>query len=151
MFRPSEECLAHLVDGLFHRIERITLAGQDAELNQFMERLRQAIDAAGLPQIAVLVVRRQPFHGHLVQGQRARLVGAQDGGRAECLDGRDAAGEHAMAGNAPGTHSQENRQDHGELLRQRGHGQRDASQKTLQPVPPRQAIDHHHQRAQGKP
>ena len=72
--------------------------------------------------------------GHAVQGQRAGLVHAQHGGRAQRLDGRHAAGEHMLLGNAPGAQGQENRQHHREFFRQVAMARVMPARNPLQPV-----------------
>ena len=122
----AEERLAQFLDGLLHRIERIALAGQDAELDQFVKRLRQAIAPPVLPQIAGLAVRRQPFARSSVQGQRPVLSTQRTVAEPRVSMAGMRRVRTLLLRNPPGAQSQEDRQHDGELLRQRGHRQGDA-------------------------
>ena len=53
-----------------------------------------------------------------------------------------------MAGEAPGTEREKDRQHHRELLGQEGDGERDAGQRALDPVAAQQAVSDHHEGAE---
>ena len=71
---------------------------------------------------------------HAVLGQRAGLVDAQHGGRAERLDRRHATSEDAAAGDPPGAEREEHGQHDRELLWQDGHRHRDACEQPFFPL-----------------
>ena len=70
--------------------------------------------------------------GHLVLGQGAGLVGADDGGRAQGLDGGQPADQDAHAGHALHPQRQRHGGDGGQPLGHRGDGQRDADLQHVQ-------------------
>ena len=76
------------------------------------------------------VAVRQPQLGdrHAVLGQRAGLVGAQHGGRAQRLDRGGAPRQHARPRDAPRAHRHEDGQHDRKLLRQHRHAERNAGQ-----------------------
>ena len=148
--RLREQTLSGLVEGSLHRVERIALAGQYRVLEQRpsgrgkVPRCRRQIDR-------LADAAHHPSERHLVGGQGAGLVDAQHRRGAQRLDRRHAPGEHAAARDPPGAQGEEDGEDDGELLGQRGHGQRDAGQEPLLPhggaATSREAVGHDHQRA----
>jgi len=65
-----------------------------------------------------------PADGHLVGGERACLVGADDRRAAECLDRRQTAHDRVLLGHATSSESQARRDDGRQTLRDGGHRQR---------------------------
>ena len=57
-----------------------------------------------------------PAHRHLVGGEGSSLVGADDGGATERLDGRQRPDDGVLLGHAPGTQSQTGGDDSGQTL-----------------------------------
>ncbi|OPY14700.1 MAG: hypothetical protein A4E74_02329 [Syntrophus sp. PtaB.Bin075] len=149
MFRSCQAGIAQVPDRLFHGIEGVDLAGQDAEFRQLMAGLRQN-GPCGISNRAVFALSEQLTNGHPVFGERARLVNAQYCGRAERFNRRYAPGEHALLRNAPGPQGQKDSQDNRKFFGKSCHGQGDAGQKPMQPVPSRQAIDDNDQGAKGE-
>ena len=68
-------------------------------------------------------------HGHLVAGQRAGLVGADDRDRAQRLDARQPAHQGVAPHQALQADRQHQRHDGGKAFRHRGHGQADRQQE----------------------
>ena len=84
-------------------------------------------------------------HRHAVFGERAGLVGAQHGGRAQRLDGGGAPGQHSGVRDAPGAHRHEHRKHERELLGQHGHADGDAREHSVEPAAAEQAVEHDQQ------
>ena len=91
---------AEPVKRLFHRVEGVGHARQDGHLDQRVEGLGEVALGQrrnGHPSVQRHAAGHHLRHRHAVLGQRAGLVGAQHGGRAQCLDGVDAPRQHARA------------------------------------------------------
>jgi len=69
------------------------------------------------------VVRTHPADGHLVGGERACLVGADDRRAAEGLDRRQTAHDRVLFGHTTSSESQARRDDGRQTLRDGGNGQ----------------------------
>ena len=92
-----------------------------------------------------LPLQDEGAHGHLVPGQGPGLVGADDRGRAERLDGGEPAHQRAHPGHALHAHRQRHRRHGGQALGDRGDGQRDADlQHGQEGVAPQEAGDDDH-------
>jgi hypothetical protein len=115
VFGPGQVAVAEPVDRLFHRVEGLARAGQDAELHQLVNRVGQG-GGLGLNLVRV-VPDDQRAHRHPVLRQRPGLVHAQDGGRPQRLDRRHAAGEDPVFRDAPGAEREEDREHNRILLR----------------------------------
>ena len=87
---------------------------------------------AGAGHLDAALVQRVDAHGHLVPGQRPGLVGADDGGGAQSLDGGQSADERAHPGHALHPQRQRHGGHGGQPLGHGGDGQREAD---LQHVP----------------
>ena len=118
------------MDRLLHRITGRNLTGQDRRLQEL---------ALGAP-----AQRHDPIEGELPLGQRAGLVGADDGGRAERLDAGQAPHEHASFRQAPGAHAEEQGEDERKFLGRRRHGDADPAEKRLSPGEAPQAAERDH-------
>ena len=84
---------------------------------------------------------------HAVLGQRAGLVGAQDRGRAERLDGGSPPREHARAGDAPRAHRHEDGEHDRKLFRQHGHAERNAREHGIEPAAAEKPVEEHRDHA----
>ena len=106
-----------------------------------VEIVRQRLSAEGVD-----VERRagggDPVHRHAVLRERAGLVDAQHGHRAERLHGGNAPGEHAAPGKPPCAERQEHGDDDRKLVREDRHRQREPGEQAPQPVVARETIDH---------
>jgi len=71
--------LPQLLECQIHRIKWFSLAGQDAEFNQFVKVIRE-IASAGVIYRLRLSICEQLTNRHLVLGQGAGLVYAEHGG-----------------------------------------------------------------------
>ena len=143
MLRAGQPARAEIVKGLLHRIEGIALAGEDAELDQFVNALRQGRRWVG-GNLAERFAGAQLAHGHLVERQGAGLVDAEDGGGSQRLERRHPSGQHPLPRDSPGAEGQEDRQHGGKLIRHDRHRQRQAGEKGAEPVGARQAVGDHH-------
>ena len=74
--------------------------------------------------ICILVPSTYPADGHLVGGERAGLIGADDRRAAERLDGRQTAHDRVLLGHAARAERQAGRDDRRQALGDRGHRQR---------------------------
>jgi hypothetical protein len=74
-------------------------------------------------QSALLVRRVDATHMRAIFGQRAVLVGGDDGNSAECLHGAEPANNGVAPGQSVYTHGQRKRQNRWPALRHGGHGQ----------------------------
>ena len=95
--------VAQLFNRFFHRIERVNLAGENAEFGQFMEGFGQR-RLIWPREIIILPGGKQAADRHAVQRQRAGFVHAQHRRRAERLDRRNAARQDLLLRNAPCAH-----------------------------------------------
>ncbi len=139
MLGVREAAVAEPLEGLFHRIEGIALARENREFDELVERLRKRLPARAA-HLAELAAREELGHGHLVPRERPRLVDAENGRGSERLDHGHVAGEDAAAREVPGAEGEKDREDHGELLRQYRHRERDAGEQSPDPVAPRQGV-----------
>ena len=130
---PLEGALSHVQDGTFHGVEGVGLTGKDRVLDQLVKWFGKDAGQSCRGDVEVLAAGRQLADGHLVHGQRARLVDAQDGRRPQGLDSRHAPGQDLVLRHAPGAHGHEDGQDHGELLRQDAHGHGESGQEASLP------------------
>ena len=153
MLGLAQRVLPQPVEGLLHRVVGLGHAGQNGVLHQHMEVFWYR--GAGLSGQGQMLLRRgalgwgiQRHHRHAVFGQGASLVHAQHRGRTQGFNRRDAPGQHLLLRQPPRSQRRQHRQHHRELLRQHGHGQRDARQQRRQPVAPREA-QHQHQGSAG--
>ena len=136
-----------VVDGALHGVKRRFRAGEGAGA-------RDGGDPGGggwrgpgcLPPD---VVREDLLNGHAVDGERARLVHAERGGRAERLEGGHAAGEGVALGDAPGAEREEDSQDDRKLFGDNGHRQRQSGQRAAEPVVAQDAIADRDDQAEG--
>lgn len=67
-----------------------------------------------------------PADGHLVGGQGTGLVGADDGGATQGLDGGQGAHDGVLLGHTAGTEGKASGDDSGQTFRDGGHSQRDS-------------------------
>ena len=147
----GQEAVTEIVKGLLHRIERVDLACQNRHLHQGMEGFGQLAVSHRVQCQSILELDStggQMRHRHAVLSQRAGLVTAQHGGRAERLDRVDAPGEHAFLGQPTRPEGREHRQHDRVLLGQHRHRQGDAGQQGLQPVTLDQPVHEHQHQAE---
>jgi hypothetical protein len=138
-----QHLVRQVVKGLLHRVERIDRAGERAEGDHVAKALRHR-GAGRLARPAGRAIGQAEFRdGHAVLGERAGLVGAQHGCRAERFDGRGAPREHARARDAPGAHREEHGEDDREFFRQHRHAERNAAEQRVQPSAAPQAVEQH--------
>ncbi len=114
---------------LLHRIERLALAREDAALDQLPAR--PVVRPFGLEHP---LTRPEATDLHPVLRERPGLVDAQHLRRAERLDRRRAARQHALARYPPCAKRQEDGEDDGKFLGQVRHRERDAGEQAVQPV-----------------
>ena len=149
-----DQPVARLVQRALHRVERIALARQDRVLEQAVERLGERAVASGARSTAPPAWRAARSVIWFC-GERAGLVDAQDGGRAQRLDRRHAAREHVAARDPPRAQREEDGEHDRELLGQDGHRHRDAGEEALLPdlgpAAAREREGHHHDRAGHEP
>ncbi len=134
---------------LFHRIERIGGAGQQAVFHHLVKGFRQRVGA--------VVDRYEPApgvkiaHRHPVHGEGAGFVDAEHRGGPDRFNGADPPRENPVPGNPPGPQRQKDGHHHREFFRKHRHGQGETGQKSVQPVASRHPIGDHDHRAQQKP
>lgn len=100
------------------------------------------LDFATLEQVA--------HHAHPVFGQRAGLVGQDDGRGPQCLDRRQLSDQRIARTHAPHPPSKAEGRDDGQTFGHRGHGQRDARLHHLEQVRAAQDAAADCQRGQGQ-
>ena len=142
VFAAGQGTVAQFVQGAFHRVERIALAGKDAEFHQLVPRFGQRTVALHLQHFSVAV---QLADHHAILGQRPGLVGAQHGGRTQGFDRIETPRQYMAPRDTPCPERHEHRQNHRELFRKRSHRQTDAGQQRIQPVTSRNTIHEHQQ------
>ena len=150
--RPLPRAISgkELVKGPLHGVHGMAGAGQQARMGEALKGLRHGLPAGRQPQD--LPIGEPELHdGHAVFGEGAGLVGAEDRGRAQGLDGGGPAGQHPRLADAPGPHGHEDRQHHRQFGGQHGHADGDARQRRLQPVAPRITIEQHGHHAEADP
>ncbi len=145
VFGAAEMVGGQTLDRQFHRIHRISTAGEHRQLEQLMNRFLQ-----GLPRLPALQLRpgEQLLHPHAVLGERAGLVDGKHRGAAEALHRRGPAGQHPDPGQAQGAEGQEQGQHHGNLVGQHRQGQGQGGEQGLGPVAADRSLDHRQGRAE---
>lgn len=106
VFGLCETGIAEIVKCLLHRVKRVTVACQDAELHYFVELLWQCLSSR------LLDIKNRPTHGqfadrHAIDGECAGLVYAEDRGRAEGFDHRHSASQDVHLRQSPRTQGEE--------------------------------------------
>ena len=135
---------------LLHRVERVPLAGQDAEFHQLVERLGQGRGRIPLA-VEIVSVGVEFPHRHAVHGQRPRLVHAKHGSGTEGLDGGGAAREDFAFRDPPGAEGEKDGEHYGKFFRHHCHGQGEPRQDAGDPVAPGQPVDDHDEDAEEQP
>ena len=134
------------VDRLFHRIDRISRAREQTELDQRAEAVgKRRLSAAATEHRTVGQTERRDRHP--VLRQRAGLVGAQHRGRAQGLDRGSTTRQHACARNSPRTHRHEHGQYHRNLRRHHRHAERNAGQQRVEPATSQKSVQQHREYA----
>ncbi len=105
--RGLQGAAREVAESLIHRIIGVRCACQGRHLGQRTEGSRQRSGGLGRYGRSVCAQRR---HGHAVLGQRAGLVGAQNGRFAQRLDRSRTAGQDTRPGQAPCPHDHEHGQ-----------------------------------------
>ena len=121
----AEGALGELGEREVHRVGAFGRAGEEAELDQRVDLLGQLGGRRRSTSRSASAVTRRRMR-HPVLGERAGLVGAEHGDRAQGLDRGRAPGQHAVAGDAPGAEREEDGEDDRQLLGQERHRQGDA-------------------------
>ena len=114
-----------VMKGLLHRVVRFDLASEHDKTHEFVIRRGQGAQPIGRQRMAV---DRERGNLHPVFGQRTGFVDAEHGGLAQRFDGVEVARQHSMLCNASRAQRKEHDHDDRKLLRQGGHGERNAGQ-----------------------
>ena len=77
--RLIEVALAQGLERFLHRIEWVGFTGEPGEAHELVKSSRQRA-LAGTLDIVKFTTREKPAHGHLIEGERAGLIDAQNGG-----------------------------------------------------------------------
>ncbi len=117
--------------------DSLALAASEHRLFHRVVGLGLARHAHDLVEVLFFAVRRPCFpDGHFILRDRAGLIHAEDGNRAERLHRGEFSHQRVFSGQPPGAHGEEHREDDREFLRDHRHGQRDAGEDAFdQPVP----------------
>ena len=150
MFRRTEISVFELEQCLLHRVEGIFLAGKDGILRDIVTSFSDVTGTGGV-KVTNLTLCKEPRNRHPVLGEGAGLIDTKHGRRTQGFDSRDLPGEDISLGNPPCSESEEDGQHDRELFGEDSHGERDAGQKSLQPVEPGQAVHDDDDSAQGYP
>ena len=130
---------------LFHRVDRVSRAGEQAVRGNVMKTLRQLL-AGGFQWPENLSCWKPQFgDGHAIFGQGAGLVSTQHGRGAKGFDRRGTPGQHVRLRDAPSPHRHEDGQNDREFLGQHRHAERDAGENGVEPTAAQKAVEQHRQ------
>jgi hypothetical protein len=130
--RPRGLRRQQLEDGAVHRLDALGHAGQRGRLQQRSHRDGQLITRRELHAERTVVKR---CDDHVVARERACLVDAQHGRRAQRLDRLRLARQHLGLREAPGAEREHHGPDDRELFRHDGHRKRQPDQQARCPRP----------------
>ncbi len=145
MLGAGEESVAQGVKSFFHGIEGVSGAGQNPELEDFMERLLQGVSRGR--NVEPKIAGKEPLNVHAVFRQGARFVHAENRDGAQGLHRGHAPGQDAPLGKSPGAQGKKNREDNGKFVRHEGHRQAEAREDAGQPGAPPKTGHQNHRRA----